>query len=59
MKWTGKYEPTSTDVFDLDHDINIEVEKINSQLIEINESYTPEESKKIKKALIETILEEL
>lgn len=56
MKHTGRY--CSVTQFDLDHEINDYCDKVKQELKEINNMAT-HHAKAIKKAMIETILEDL
>lgn len=56
MKHTGRYCPVTS--FDIDHEINAYCDKVKTQLREINNMAT-HHAKSIKKAMIETILEDL
>ena len=56
MKTTGRYCPLTE--FDLDHEINAYCDKVKAELEHIN-SLATHHAKSIKKAMIETILEDL
>ena len=59
MKYTGKYYRHAEPTVDLDHEINGQCDLIKKQIKDF-ETYTNNpQSKAIKKALIETILESL
>jgi hypothetical protein len=55
MTSTGRYEPTENK-YDLDHEINMEVERMNKILKNIEGEHSEENAKAIKKALAETII---
>jgi len=54
----GRYTPLDCE-FDLDHEITNNVIELKSQLIFINNFNEKENSKAIKKAMIETLLNDL
>ena len=58
MKRVGNYCRVQDD-FDIDHEINSEVNKVKEQLKDINFDNYQSDAIKIKKAMIETILESI